>query len=109
MAYPSKPDAQAKLSAVESSLARLALICGTATHVSRLTLRKAFGPPVVERQNDYCQMSDVVIHRELERVRALAEGFDFLLRLVPNPSIDHVFGEDISAKEELMVAAQRGE
>ena len=49
---------------------------------------------------------DVVVHRELVGVRALADGFDFVLGLVPNPCIDHVVGEDIAAQEEVVIRSQ---
>ena len=49
---------------------------------------------------------DVVVHRELVGVRALADGFDFVLGLVPNPCIDHVVGEDVAAQEEVVIRSQ---
>ncbi len=42
------------------------------------------------------RQSNIVIHRKFEGVGSLPESFDFFFRLVPDPGINHVFGEDIA-------------
>src|SRR5262249_32021813 len=46
---------------------------------------------------------DVVIERELIRMRTQPDGVDFLLALVPDPGADDVAGEDVALQQELMV------
>jgi hypothetical protein len=49
---------------------------------------------------------NVVVHGEFIRMRALAEGGDFLTGLVPDPGIDHIFGKDIAYEQKLMIVSQ---
>ena len=51
----------------------------------------------------------VEVQAELVRVRPQPHGVDFLLRLVPDPGVDHVGGEHVAAEQELVILAQRGQ
>src|SRR5580704_3244277 len=50
---------------------------------------------------------DVVVERELIRVRPRADGLDLVLHLVVNPGLDQLFAEDISLQQELVVFFER--
>ena len=49
---------------------------------------------------------DVVVHRELVRMRPHTQGVDLVLPLVPNPLPNHVLGEDVAAEQVLVVGFQ---
>jgi hypothetical protein len=50
--------------------------------------------------------SDVVVEPELIRMRAQRHRLYFTLHLVVDPGYDHVLGEDIPPKQEVMIALQ---
>ncbi|GEM_PF-2885191 len=49
--------------------------------------------------------SNVVVQSEFVRVRSLTDCFDLVLCLVPDPRIDHVVGEHVSAEQEIVIVA----
>src|SRR2546429_6407703 len=61
------------------------------------------------RREDLTGNSDVEVQGELVGVRAKADGVDLLFAFVPDPGTNDVVGEDITLKQELVVALQVGE